>query len=45
MLKNLASVDGFYGALHQKIKPSAAKYDVCFSVMFGGVSKYLICSS
>jgi|688.fasta_scaffold841917_1 hypothetical protein len=45
MLKNLANVDGFYGALHQKIKPTSTKYDICFSIMFSGVSKYLICSS
>ena len=45
MLKNLAIVDGFYGALHQKIKPTSTKFDICFSIMFSGVSKYLICSS
>lgn len=45
MLKILANVDGFYGALHQKIKPNIAKYDICFSIVFGAINKYLLCQS
>ncbi len=45
MLKNLANVDGFHGALYQKIKPNNTKYDVCFSIIFGGTGKYLLCQN
>lgn len=45
MLKNLANIDGFHGALHQKIKPAATKYDICFSIIFHTIGKYLLCQS
>lgn len=45
MLKTLSNIDGFHGVLHQKIKPSAIKYDVCFSMMVGNMGKYLLSQS
>jgi hypothetical protein len=45
MLKNLSSIDGFHGALYQKIKPNSTKFDVCFSLIFTTIAKYLLCQS
>jgi hypothetical protein len=45
MLKNLANIDGFHGVLHQKIKPNSSKFDICFSLIFSMVAKYLLCQT
>jgi hypothetical protein len=45
MLKNLYTIDGFYGVLHQKIKSNNGRFDVCFSIIFANIAKYLLCQS